>query len=843
MKTAKRTITGCLLAAIFMIFPALHVAADNASFEVPLNAPKFESLHASIQVGENPVDISFDIEYDASGKPVFKLSSSVDGQPVTGKITQSGTSDVFKFSFSAKNSGTPKIGATVSGTGGESDPLTAKCTYSGPKGKVTVLANPVELVRTTPTAHIALDFQIDSKGKISGTGAITGAYGIAADPGTLKGTLKNGNVKWTLKQGKQQLSFSGTVGETSWNGILKVSIPPAKMTTPDFTIPVSALPPGSTATFSGTLSIASMAGTSPAEGVAVTFRSDLNNDGAISSQETASAQTDSDGKFGQSFSVVQGNPVIIDFRLPGYVAATRVLSSVTPGSNVIVNATLQQLKELKVSENKARSEDGKLIIENLPQGVGSIKGQTFNPVTETNQFPGAFADETGALLVSSVFSVIQAEDLSGNELKALDTTSTLKMQVPEDTWTTLRDLAPGNDKIEVPLYYFDEATGQWKRDANNGWLVDANGITIPESSLNSIRAKTYTGSIYAAGEITHFSYWNIDWPVETHGCVKGKVVDSTGTPVQGATVSIKGVTYTGSASPQVTADDGVFCADVMRSESPSEDIDGNGISGEVHQVEVVVSQGGQYYKFGPYPIPQTQGSCGSGDCLDLGNLSLTEDTKLTVTLCDVNGKVVFSGTSAWGSASLNPGDPIEGAMVVGSDSDAADSLWTCVLEGICTMFDTTDPDGNFTLKVPVLTAINLFAVKYGNPDDPHAFDYYVGQQSTQGCPAQPVTIRADYYGAWQLFATISGDGDGYLTVWDGGASCYFTSNGDYLWGSVSNVSPPLGTGLWFTMDLEKVTETGATPAGQISFTLTNIGADQRYSGTWSMTGLSGVWAE
>jgi hypothetical protein len=95
------------------------------------------------------------------------------------------------------------------------------------------------------------------------------------------------------------------------------------------------------------------------------------------------------------------------------------------------------------------------------------------------------------------------------------------MQVPKDTWNTLKDLRSGNAQVDVPLYYFDEQTGEWKRSTSDGWLEASTGEKIAENQLASIRGGSFAGAVYVAGLITHLSYWNLDWPVETHGCVTG----------------------------------------------------------------------------------------------------------------------------------------------------------------------------------------------------------------------------------------------------------------------------------------------------------------------------------
>jgi len=834
---------------------ATPVHSAQVAFNVPLSLPKLQSLTTSIAATGGTVNASLVLAYDVKGNLLCSAGSTVDGSAVTCTGTEKSTASGWNFSFSVKGATTPKTTLTISGTGG-ANPITAKCVYNGPKGKANLTANQVTIVRSTPTANVTINAVTLLSGKMAGTGTIVSGYGNDTTPGAVKGSVsKTGKANWTLTQGKEKISFSGSGDSDQWIGTLTATLPPAKATVKEFSMTAIPIPPSGPATFKGTLSITSSDGSTPAEGVKVTLSSDRDGNGKIQGKETKWVETGSDGKFETTFDVVSGLPVIVKYGLDGYAAATKVYSSVTPGSTVTANGTFTQINDLNLSKQTARSDDGKLAISNLPANVTAIRGRVFNPNTESNQFPGEFADSTGARLVSSVFSTVQAQDAAGNPVKTLNGQTTIKMLVPQDTWGSIKDLTSGNGQIDVPLYYFDEDSGQWKRGPNNGWLVNSEGTKIPESSLGAIQGKTYNGSVYATGEIPHFSYWNVDWPVSTHTCISGRVVNGSGTPVAGATVSVKGISYTGSTSPQVTGADGTFCADAMRSEAPGEDIDGNGITGETHQVEITVSYQDQYYVFGPYNLPQTQASCGAGGCLDTGDLATTDAHKVTPTICTLNGKVVFSGTSSAGTSSLTAGDPIPGAWVYASDSDASDALNDCLIDPVtpCIPYAVTDSSGNFQVTAPVLTSLQVIAVQADySGSDPHRSEFYDGQMSTQRCPGAPITVPADYWGMWFLSAPLLDAKNaeiGSVSVWNGTATVYFmVGSSTYYMAIVESGIPEITKwdgSVWFSADLQKYSTSGVTPAGKISLTVTARSADMKYSGAWSTTqgGFSGTWTE
>ena len=840
--------TTSLLLCGFLLAPAF---AAQVAFDVPLATPKLQSLTTSVAASGGAVNVFLALEYDVKGGLVCAAGSTIDGQAATCTGTQKNTASGWTFSFSVKDSTTtPKTTLTISGTGGVG---TAKCVYNGPKGKANIAANSVTIVSSNPTANVTINASTLLTGKMSGTGTVVSGYGNDTPPGKVTGSVsKTGKASWTLTQGKGKVSFAGTTtDETTWTGTITATLPPAKTVVTGFSMTSIPIPPQGTANFNGTLSKSTLTGIAPADAAIVTISTDRDKNGKISSKETRTVYTDSEGKFSTAFDVITGFPVIVKFAMPGYAAATKVYASVTPGSTVTSNGTFAETSDILISDKKARSDDGKLTITKLPANVERLSGRVFNPKTETNQFPGEFADSTGKRLVSSVFGTVDARDGAGKPVKTLTSETTIKMLVPKDTWPSMKDLFPGSGKIDVPLYYFDEDSGQWKRGPNDGWLVtDADDI-IPESDLAAIQAGTYDGSIYATGKIPHFSYWNVDWPVDTHTCICGRIVSAPGVPVVGATVSVRGVTYTGSTSPQVTGVDGTFCADVMRSELPGEDIDGNGTTGNTNRAEITVNYQDKYHLYGPYDLPTTQATCPGSGCDNVGDLSTTTN-EITPTVCAVNGKVVYSGTSTFGASSLNKGDPIQDAFVYASDPDASDALYACIMDPVpCSPWTTSASDGTFSLTSPVLTQLQLFAIQSNASTDPHKIEYYEGQMSIPRCTAETPTVNADYWGLWFLTATMYDsqlNNIGSINVWSGNATIYLAVGTTIYMAFLETGVPEIaGMGPWFQANLQKIGAGGLTDWGTISLTVTGQDPEtKQYTGalTTSRPVVTGAtWVE
>ena len=823
----------CLASALFTVALLCSTQAGFAEtttigFELPLPAPKMESLNSSFVTTGGTVGLVLALGYDETGKLKCLSGSTVDGAAATCTGKQA-------TAYSLKVTA-PGTTITLSG---EIGGMTAKATYKNGKQKLLGPTVDVSQVVTTPPipGQVVLSCEVDAKGKITGTGHIVSGYGN--DPsgnGSLKGKINKGKVSWNFTQGKRKLTFKGTQsGSTEWVGNITAVVPPAKMSG-SATISLQQTQPPAAAHFHGIVQLNDGMSPQAASGVTVTIRSDVNDDGTITDAETVTTTTDSSGVFDTQFNVVEGRQVMIDFDMSGYSKTPKVFASVTPGSDVLVNTTLRQLDPLTINTNlrKADSKDGKLQLENLPQGVSSMNGRVFNPATESAQFPGAFADNSGNMLVSSVFSALEATDTSGARVTTLstlsdDTQTKLRMQVPPETWNTMKDLTAGNGKIDVPLYYYDEEDGNWKRSTSDGWLEDEGGATLPESALGSIQNGTYSGNLYAAGNITHLSYWNIDWPVETHGCVTARVVDTYGNPVSGAVLTARGITYTGVSSSVTTDSTGTFCTEVMKGS----------------QISIGVYANGKHYEIGPVAVPDNPATCAQGNCLDLGSVSLDAAHEVAVTLCDITGTVVYSGTSNGGDPGIQPNAPIDGAMVFANDSDTVQELEDCYLNNQgCVVYSITDASGHFALKVPVLLSADVNAFKSVTVGSPYTTLWFLGLTDTQGCPSAPVTIKADAY-MYTIFSAEMKDGlgttVGALYVVDELGGCYFTSGENFYYCSAgANVQIPTGTGAWFTAN---VFDESGTAAGTVGFSVGNATPGQM-TGTWTATvGPSGTWNE
>jgi len=152
---------------------------------------------------------------------------------------------------------------------------------------------------------------------------------------------------------------------------------------------------------------------------------------------------------------------------------------------------------------------------------------------------------------------------------------------------------------EISAWSYNETLGKWEEEAV-GTVTEFEGTLVWEFSA------------------PHFSTWNCDRPISTHGCLTGRVTDSQGSPRGGATVRAVGITYISTTTSR-TGQDGSFCLEVK--------------NGETVWAEISYSIAGQIatQRTDPTVIPAGQASCslGEGTCVDLGEIPVDIQTCVT----------------------------------------------------------------------------------------------------------------------------------------------------------------------------------------------------------------------
>lgn len=479
-------------------------------------------------------------------------------------------------------------------------------------------------------------------------------------------------------------------------------------------------------------------------GITVTVSTDIDANGSVDSTERASATTDSEGNFTISAPVEVGTRTVVSFEEEGYATQLKAIdiNSLSPVTGVDV--TLSQMRTLSETGDGWQDSGNSVRVSDIDIASGTARA--FNPATESDRFPGEFADDQGNMLLSGVFAAFDLRDSQGRAVRAVSASNpaTVRMKIPRDTWGVLKDLDTSTvDVIDVPMYYFDEETGEWVREGS-GYLEDGEGNTITAAQLATITSTpaTFTGTVYAVSEATHFSYWNVDYPVDTHACISGIITDADGAPVAGASVSIAGLSYTGNSATAITDATGRFCADVMRNEAVGEDLDGDGMTGEIQEFSLTVRSGSSLHRLAQFQLTSGQGSCPDG-CMTQ-DFQLLPTNEVEVNCCTVNGKVYDPD-----------GLPLEGASVFAFD----ETIESDYMNSLCTdptgFLDQSLADGSFEVSAEMGTALKLYAYYADISGD---IDYYYwGQRNLASCPTTEPAITAElFYCVAELTVTVSG---------------------------------------------------------------------------------------
>ncbi|MFO0727591.1 MAG: hypothetical protein U1E65_27685 [Myxococcota bacterium] len=478
-----------------------------------------------------------------------------------------------------------------------------------------------------------------------------------------------------------------------------------------------------------TLASASVGQPSAKSGARIRATIDRDHDGQISASEAWSTTSQAQGSYSLSLSLSGSERVVLEFSDEGAASVFRVVEG-APGVELVQNALLSSLSALSCDRGSCGETSQGILVEHLPTDLrGSAR--LFNPVTEPDAFPGDFNDAEGNLLISGVFASFDFQR-AGAKVTTLESPATVHLRMPRDTWGVIVDVEAGSAAtVEVPLYAFDEVKGAWVREGT-GHLEDGAGVPIPASALPAIHAGTYDGAVVAVGEVHHFSTWNVDWPVSTHGCLQLCLVDAAGNPAAGATVRLRGISYNGSSTAVTVGADGCACLVGMRSEAPGEDLDQDGISGETQRVSLSASAGGKSYDLGEQPMPLANAACGSAGCASLGTIALTAANEKQVSVCTLEGVVRRGAT------------PVEGATALIWDDSTPSDVFEAYCQNpppICTPGVSTDANGRFSLTWPILDGPSLAAIFDSDSAGGHLSLW--GQRTLRGCPVGTTTITLD----------------------------------------------------------------------------------------------------
>lgn len=292
--------------------------------------------------------------------------------------------------------------------------------------------------------------------------------------------------------------------------------------------------------------------------------------------------------------------------------------------------------------------------------VGAFDTSSSNPVTviitpidvstnEIKAFPGDFEadDKDGKRVTLETFSLMKVDLIQDDAPVALAPSATAKLtfKLPSNTPLTAGGTPP-------KLWYYDEDEGIWKEDQDAA-------LTISDSG----------NGLVASGDVSHFTWWNVDQPIDTQTSVSGRVIDLGGMPIAGATIYASGINYNGTSYATTDAS-GNYCVNVKLSSQIN--IEATTLVGDV----VLSAETGSINTSGTNQVCQS----GVASPQDIGDLVIRGTSCITGTVKD---------------AAQNP---IEGDLVFTSTGDSVE----------------TDANGEYCLTVPAASSNTIWSRENSN---------------------------------------------------------------------------------------------------------------------------------
>lgn len=170
-----------------------------------------------------------------------------------------------------------------------------------------------------------------------------------------------------------------------------------------------------------------------------------------------------------------------------------------------------QGSEISLMNGSGQSPDGTVRVSNLPAQVARFFARTFDPDATPEAFPGDFSENNRIPLNSSVFLWGEALNAQGQPISNLGQAVGVRARVPRSQWADLEDIDPGTDRIDLPIYVFNESLQIWQQESV-GWLEDGLGTVLPEDAQPVILNGSFSGDIYATMVTNHLSWLNVDYP-------------------------------------------------------------------------------------------------------------------------------------------------------------------------------------------------------------------------------------------------------------------------------------------------------------------------------------------
>lgn len=208
-----------------LLLLTLTETGSAQSFPVFLRTPRLTALSVTVPAPGGNVDIQLALTYDARGRLTTLGGSTAGGHTVavSGRISE--RRGKWRYRIAVRGDDV-RLRARITGT---IDSGEAKVRYSGPLG---AFAGIVAASVDADAGHdgvLVLRVQVDAAGRLRGSGSILDSFGHDVfSPGELRGTLKNGRLRFSLRAGSRRVVFVGTREGNAFRGRITIHAPPER---------------------------------------------------------------------------------------------------------------------------------------------------------------------------------------------------------------------------------------------------------------------------------------------------------------------------------------------------------------------------------------------------------------------------------------------------------------------------------------------------------------------------------------------------------------------------------------------------------------------------------------
>ena len=274
--------------------------------------------------------------------------------------------------------------------------------------------------------------------------------------------------------------------------------------------------------------------------------------GVVVSIGSQSTTTDSNGLFVlKDLELNTENRWIVEFSKDDYVTTQKIVESNDDQLSYSLNVMMTQpdvTKLVDLTQEQAVNLNQNQLSIVLP--ANSVNGGDENssisltygdPSSARGKelFPGDYSatndlTESADIILESIgFMDISITSESGQDLSELSEPADVTLRLPPIYQTGGEKSAEFSQGDTIAWWSYNEIEGTWLRE-------DADPST---EVLDDAMVEEVEGVLYAKAKITHFSWWNVDRPIEEHACVSVKVVDSLGNPKANRPVFSEGISY------------------------------------------------------------------------------------------------------------------------------------------------------------------------------------------------------------------------------------------------------------------------------------------------------------